>query len=75
MNNIVYGKTVEGSADVRLIRNKKDRLKWISKPSYMSQKIIDNEFVAILKIKIILKHTLSKILIFEFHYDYKEIEK
>ena len=74
MNNIVYGKTIESNADVRLIRNKKDKLKWISKPSYMSQKIIDNELVAILKIKIILMHKLSKILIFDFHYDYKEIE-
>ena len=74
MNNIVYGKTIESSADVRLISNKKDKLKWISKPSYMSQKIIDNELVAILKIKIILMHKLSKILIFDFHYDHKEIE-
>ena len=43
MNNAVFGKTMEdlrNRIDVRLVSNEKDRLKWKSKPSYMSQKNI-----------------------------------
>ena len=42
-NYAVYGKTVEklrNRIDARLVSNKKDYLKWTSKPSYMSQKKI-----------------------------------
>ena len=46
--------------DVRLVSNKKDYLKWTSKPSYMSQKIFDNDLVAIRRSKV----TLILILIF-----------
>ena len=52
MNNSVYGKTMENlrnRIDVKLVSNKKDYLKWESKPSYMSHKIFDNELVAIRK--------------------------
>ena len=52
MNNSVYGKTVEhfkNRIDVRLLSNKKDHLKWTSKPSYVSHKIFDNELVTIRK--------------------------
>ena len=35
--------------DVKLVSNKKDYLKWTSKPSYMSHKIFDNDLVAIRK--------------------------
>ena len=57
MNNVVYGKTlksVRNIIDVKLVSNKEDYLKWISKPSYMSHKIFDNDLVAIGKNKIIL---------------------
>ena len=61
--------------------NKKDCLKWISKPSYMSHKIFDNGLVAIRKNKVILTLNkpahigmrtleLSKVLMQEFHHDY-----
>ena len=33
--------------DVKLAGNTKDYLKWTSKPRYMSQKVFDNDLVAI----------------------------
>ena len=67
--------------NVRLVRNKKDYLKRTSKPSYISQKIFDNDLVAIRKSKVTLTLKkpayiwmyildLSKVLVYEFHYDY-----
>ena len=50
MNNVVYGKTMKYLKNriyVKLESNKKDCLKWTSKPSYMSHKIYDNDLVAI----------------------------
>ena len=50
MNNAVYGKTMENLRtiiDVKVVSNKKDYLKWTSKPSYMSNKLFDNDLVAI----------------------------
>ena len=61
MNNAVYGKTMENvrnRLDVKLVNNKKDYLKWTSKPSCISQKKVDNDVVAIRKSKITL--TLNK---------------
>ena len=46
---------VRNKIDVKLVSNKKDYLKWASKPSYMSHKIFDNYLVVILKNKVILK--------------------
>ena len=51
MKNAVYGKTM----NVTLISNKKDYLKWSSKPAYISQNIFDNDLVAIRKSKVTLK--------------------
>ena len=67
--------------DVRLVRNKKDYLKWASKPSYMSQKIFDNDLVAMRKSKVTLTLNklayveicilhLGKVLMYKSHYDY-----
>ena len=68
MNNAVYSKTMERLTkriDVTLVNNEKDYLKFTSKPSYMSNKIFDNNLVAIRKSKILLKlhkpHTLKYI--------------
>ena len=69
--------------DVRLVNNKKLYLKCISKPSYMSHKIFDNNLVLIRKSKIALKLNkpayigmcileFSEALMYEFHYDYIE---
>ena len=79
-----YSKTVENlrnRVDVGLVNNKKDYLKWISTPCYLRQKIFDNNLVVIHKIKttLTLKKPaniricvleLSKVPMYEFHFDY-----
>ena len=84
MKNAVYGKTIvnlRNRIDVKPVSNKKDYLKWTSKPSYMSHKIFDNDLVAIGKNKVTLTLNkpayvemcileLSKVLIYGFHYEY-----
>ena len=65
---------------IKLVSNEKDYMKWISKPSYMSQKIFSNDLVAISKSNVTLTLNkpacdgmcildLSKVLMYEFHYD------
>ena len=67
--------------NVKLVSNKKDYLKCTSKPSYMSHKIFDNDLATIHKNKVTLTLNkpgyigicileLSKVLMYEFHYDY-----
>ena len=61
MNNAISKKTIENlrnTISVQLENNEKDHLKSTSKPSYMSQKIFDNNLVLIRKIKLASK--LSK---------------
>ena len=55
MSNDVYGKIIENLRNrisVKPVSNKKCYLKWISKPSYMSHKMFDNDLVAICKNKV-----------------------
>ena len=84
MNNTVCGKTMENlrnKIDVRLAKNEKDYLKRTSKPGYMSQKTFDHDLMAICKSEATLasnkpayagvcKLDLSKVLMYEFNYDY-----
>ena len=84
MNNALYGKTMENlrsRIDVKLVNNKKDYLKWTSKPSYMSYTKFDNNLVAICKNKVTLTlnkppcigmciFELSKVIMYELHHDY-----
>ena len=84
MNNSVFGKTMENlrkRINAELINNAKDYVKWLSKPSFISQKIFSENFVAIHKIKPVLTLNkpiyvgfsildLSKLLMCEFHYKY-----
>ena len=67
--------------NVRLVNNAKDYIKYISKPSFLSQKIFSKIFVAIHEIKPVLTLDipiyirfsildLSKYLMYEFHYKY-----
>ena len=58
MNNAARGITIENLGnrfDIRLVSNKKDYLKWISKPNYISQKKIGNNLVAMHKSKVTIK--------------------
>ena len=77
-------KNLRNRVDVKLVSNKRDYLKRTSKPSYMSHKIFNNDLVAIRKNKVTLTLNkpayfgmcileLSKVLMYEFHYDYIKI--
>ena len=57
MNNSVYGKIVENlrkRINVRLVNNAKDHLKYVSKQTFISQKIFNINFPAIHEIKPLL---------------------
>ena len=57
MNNSIYGKTKENlrkRVKVRLANNAKDYKKWMSKHSFVSQKIFSKNFVSIHEIKLVL---------------------
>ena len=84
MTNAAYGKAMEDlrdRTDIKVVSNEKDYMKWTSKSSYMSQKILDNDLFAIRKSKVTLTINkpgyggmyildLCKILMYEFHCDY-----
>ena len=84
MNNAVYAKTVENlrnRIDTRLVNNEKDYLIWTSKPSHISRKKFKTYLATICKSKVTLTLNkpayigmrileLSKVLMYEFHYDY-----
>ena len=60
--NVVYAKTMKNlrsRINIKLVSNKKDYLKWISKPSYLSHKIFDNDLVVIRKNKVRLTRSKS----------------
>ena len=83
MNTAVYGTAMENLRNriaVRLPKREENYLKWISKPSYMTQKIFSNNLIAILKSKVMLRFNkpayvgmcildFIKELMHEFHYD------
>ena len=84
MNNSAFGKTMENfrkRISVKLVSNSKDYVRFISKPSFVSQKMFSKNFVAIHDIKPVLTLNklvyvgfnildLSKLLMYEFHYKY-----
>ena len=66
---------------VRLVNNAKNNKKWVSRPSFVSQKIFSRNFVALHKVKRVLTLDkpiyigvsildLSKLLMYEFHYNH-----
>ena len=57
MNNSAYGKTMENlrkRINVGLVNNAKDYLKYISKPTFISQKDFSENFAAIHETKLVL---------------------
>ena len=84
MINSVYGKTMENlrkRINVRLVSNKKDFLKYISKPTYVTHKLFDKDYAAIHEIKPVLMLNkpiyvgftvleLSKWMMYDFHYNF-----
>ena len=84
MINSVFGKTMENLRKricVELINNAKDYFRCVSRPSFVSQKILSKNFVAVHRIKPILTLNkpiyvgfsileLRKSLMYEFHYKY-----
>ena len=73
---------VKNRIDVKLVNNnKKNYLKWTFKPRYMLHEIFGNNLVVTHKKKVTLTPSkpayigmcileLSKVLMYEFHYDY-----
>ena len=84
LNNCIYGKSIENirkRINVKLINDKKTYFRCVNKPSFMSQKIFDQNFVAVHCSKTVLTLNkpfyvgfsildLSKLLMYQFHYDY-----
>ena len=84
IDNSLYEKAMENlrkRIDVKLASNKKDYLKWTSKPSCMSHKIFDNDSVMIHKNKFTLTLDkpayigmctlkLSEVWMYKFQYNY-----
>ena len=84
LNNCIYGKSIENirkRINVKLINNQKTYQRCVNKPSFISQKIFDKNFVAVHCSKTVLTLNkpiyvgfcsleLSKLLMYQFHYDY-----
>ena len=84
MFNSVYGKAMENlkkGINIRLVNNAKDYKKYVSKPSFVSQNIFSESFVAIPEIKSVLTLDkpiyvgfsildLSKYFMYDFHFKY-----
>ena len=88
MNNATFGKIIENlrkRISVKLINNAKDYVRFISKSSFVSQKIFSKNCVVIHEIKPVITLNkpiyvgfsildLSKLLVYEFHYKYIKIK-
>ena len=84
MINSVYGKTMKNlqkRTNVRLVNNEKDFLKYTSRLTHITHKIVDKNYAAIHEIKPVLTFSkpvyvgftvleLSKWLMYEFHYNF-----
>ena len=80
-NNCIYGKSIENArkkVNVKMVNDKKKYLKIVNRPDFVSQKIIDENFVAVhCKKKVLTLNKpiyvgfcileLSKLLMYQFH--------
>ena len=87
MINCVYGKTMENlrkRVNVKIVNNGSDYVKCVSRPTFVSQKIIDKNLVAIHRVKPVLTlnksiyvgfcvFELSKLFMYDFHYNYFKV--
>ena len=88
LNNAVYGKTMENMRKrikIRITKTQKDFLKYASRPTYISHNIFGKNLVVINEKKELLTLNkpvyigctlleLSKLAIYEFHYDFMKSE-
>ena len=84
MISSVYGKTMENlrkRINVRLVNNEKDLLKYTSRPTYVTHKLVDKDYAAVHEIKPVLMLNkpiyvgltvleLSKWMMYDFHYNF-----
>ena len=84
MNNSVFGKTMENICrhhDIKLVNNKEDYLKTVMKPNFKSGTLLGADLMGceMGKVKVVMNKPvylgqaildLSKIIMYEFHYDY-----
>ena len=84
LKNCIYGKiigNIRKRINIKLINGKKTYLRWVNKPSFIWQKIFDKNFVVVHCSKTVLTLNkpiyvgfsileLSKLLMYQFHYDY-----
>ena len=84
LNNCIYGKSIENirkRINVKLINDKKVYQRYVNKPSFISQKIFDKNFIAVHCSRTVLTLNkpiyvgfcileLSKLLMYQFRYKY-----
>ena len=84
MNNSVFGKTMENirrHRDIKLVNNQKDYLKAVMRPNFKSGTLLGPDLMGceMGKIKVVMNKPvylgqaildLSKLIMYEFHYDY-----
>ena len=84
LNNCIYGKTIENQRkrmNVKLVNDKKVYQRCVNKPIFLSQKLFDKNFFTLHCSRTVLTLSnpiyvgfcileLSKLLMYQFHYDY-----
>ena len=84
MNNSVFGKTMENirrHRNIRLVNNKEEYLKTVMKANFKAGTLLGEDLMAceMGKVKVVMNKTvylgqaildLSKLIMYEFHYDY-----
>ena len=84
MNNLVFGKTMENISrhgNIKLVNNKEEYLKTVVKPNFKSGTFLGDDLMSceMGKVKVVMNKPvylgqaildLSKIIMYEFHYDY-----